>query len=536
MPFPMRSLISGIVLMSSVSFAAQASSDGSGVRNVIMLIPDGTSPEALTLARWYAGGRPLALDPLMCGQVRTHAADAPVTDSAPAATAMATGYKSHGGYVSVMPREAPLWANGPSLPPNSDGTPVASVLEAARLKGLRVGLVVTSQLAHATPAAFSAHHRDRNAMDALTEQQVYADLDVALGGGLNFLLPERRKDKENLFRALEEQGFRVVTSAAELRRLEPGGKVWGAFAPEDIANDLERDNEKQPSLAEMTRFALESLSQEKKGFFLMVEGSKIDWAAHDNDPFSVVSEALGFDKAVAVALDFAKKDGNTAIVIAPDHTTGGLSLNNMAKGYDTAPLDKFIAPLKRVKAGVRTVAPLILAGRDRAGQIIAEKLGIEDLSPEDMQAVANANADSLPFVLARLVSNRASLGWATLGHSGEDVPLYMYHPRNDILRGTVDNTDLARYVARQLGLDLGAVSERLFVEVGPWLERVRGRGAWDRANAENPVFRATVGKRSLALFVNKNFAEVDGRRIVLPGVTVADGDRLWAPREAFSAQ
>nr|WP_274378706.1 alkaline phosphatase [Desulforamulus profundi] len=167
---------------------------GKKAKNVIILIPDGMSVAGTTLARWYQGGTPLAMDEMACGLVRTYSADAPIADSAPAGTAFATGHKSHTGYVGVLPDVA----NMPGLAPIAKGDekkPVATILEAAKLAGKATGLVATSEIMHATPADFSSHFPSRKNYDDLSEQQVYNRIDVVLGAGSKFLSPKGEKTR-----------------------------------------------------------------------------------------------------------------------------------------------------------------------------------------------------------------------------------------------------------------------------------------------------------------------------------------------------
>ncbi len=166
-------------------------------RNVILLIPDGMSVDGVTLTRWYLGGGALNLDEMASGMVRTHSADAPIADSAPAGTAMATGHKSHTGYVGVLPDENSMPGLAP-IAPEDQKKPVASILEAAQLAGKAVGLVATSEIMHATPADFSAHDPSRKNYDAISEQQVFQELDVVLGAGSKYFSAENRQDGDDL--------------------------------------------------------------------------------------------------------------------------------------------------------------------------------------------------------------------------------------------------------------------------------------------------------------------------------------------------
>lgn len=316
-------------------------------KNIIMMIPDGQSVSDTTLARWYKGGTPLAVDEMMCGLVRTYSSDAAIADSAPSGTVYATGFKSHTGFVGVLPDENIM----PGMKPLADADkrrPVASILEAAQMLGKGTGLIATSKIMHATPADFSAHDPSRKNYDNLSEQEVYQNIDVVLGSGEYYLTPEGRKDGENLASELKNMGYDYITTPDEMRNTN-STKIWGMFAPKDLSYEIDRDSSKQPSLAEMTKKAIDTLSKNENGFFLLVEGSKVDWASHANDPIGIISDTLAYDEAVKAALDFAKKDGNTVVISVTDHGNGGMTIGNKAtdNNYDKQPLDAFIAPLKK---------------------------------------------------------------------------------------------------------------------------------------------------------------------------------------------
>lgn len=177
------------------------------IKNVIMMVMDGTSAGATTLARWYKGA-PLALDEMASGAVRTYSAESAITDSAPAATAMATGFKSNDKYIGILPSVV----NSPGVSPISKEhamKPVANVLEGAELMGKATGIIATSAIQHATPAGFSAHVKHRNLFPDIAEQQVYQDIEVVLGGGKEALLPgsgtNNRKDNENMLEVIKKK-------------------------------------------------------------------------------------------------------------------------------------------------------------------------------------------------------------------------------------------------------------------------------------------------------------------------------------------
>ncbi|MEQ4485083.1 alkaline phosphatase [Cohnella silvisoli] len=519
--------------MSGAVFAKSEKETKPAIKNVIILIPDGMSIDGTTLARWYKGGTPLALDSMASGLVRTYSADAAIADSAPAGTAFSTGFKSHTGYVGVLPDKADMPGVAP-IKPGDEKTPVANVLEAAKLAGKSTGIISTSEIMHATPADFSAHYPDRSNYDAISEQQVYQGIDVVLGGGSKFFGADARKDKEDLLKEIKNLGYDYVTTPAAMKASK-SNKLWGMFAPAALSYNMDRNPAEQPSLAEMTSKAIEVLSKNKNGFFLMVEGSKVDWAAHANDPTGIISDVLAFDDAVKTALDFAKKNQNTAIIASSDHGNGGITIGNAetTKGYDKEPLSTFIDPLKKAKMTGEGLESKLNADRSNILEVMEQYFGITGLTEEEIKSIKDAKPGSLNYVVGPLISKRAKIGWTTGGHTGGEVVLYTYSPTQDRLMGVVENTDLAKYMARVLGVDLAQTTKKLFVSAK---EAYTAKGAsfeLDQTDVNNPVVVVKKGSNTLKLPVYKNIAVLNGKTIKLKNVVVYNGERTFVPQEAI---
>nr|WP_043110740.1 alkaline phosphatase [Paenibacillus pasadenensis] len=510
----------------SVAPGTAAETAGADIKNVILLIPDGMANEATALARYYKGSS-LALDALATGMVRTHSADAPIADSAPAGTAFATGFKSHTGFVGVLPDKATMPGQA-AIAKGEERRPVASVLEASKRAGKATGIIATSEFMHATPADFSAHYPDRKSYDALSMQQVYNGIDVVLGSGSSFLTPAGRKDGNNLLASIKALGYDYVTTPAALKASK-SDKLWGMFGSKALDYDLDRDPSKQPSLAEMTSKAIEVLSKDKDGFFLMVEGSKVDWAAHANDPVGVVSDVLAFDKAVETALDFAKRDGQTAVVAVTDHGNGGLTIGNAATtgSYDEEPLSAFIGPLKKAKVTGEGFESKLNASRSNIKEAARTYLGITDLTSEEVKSIREAKPGSMNYAVGPIISSRSGIGWTTGGHTGGDVVLYAYAPNGDRPSGVIDNTDVAKYIARVLGLDLGQTTKQLFVEAQA---AFAAKGAKTEIKAASLV--VTKNGQKLELPFYKNQALLNGGKITLDGVVVYNGSKVYVSQKA----
>ncbi|MBA1335550.1 MAG: Alkaline phosphatase [Firmicutes bacterium] len=519
-------LIASLLPMGSV-FA-----ESSGIKNVILLIPDGMNVSAVTLARWYQDGEPLAMDELACGLVRTYNSNTPIADSAPAGSAMATGYKSESPFIATMPSTSGMPGTIPVYEEDMK-KPAATVLEAAKLKGMATGIVSTSNVQHATPADFTSHYPDRNAYEILAEQQVYQNIDVVLGAGSQYLDAANRKDKEDLIQVIREMGYDYVTSKAQMKASN-SSKIWGMFASSAMAYEFDRDAAVEPSLAEMTQKAIEVLSKNKKGFFLMVEGSKIDWAAHANDPIGVISDVLAYDAAVKVALDYAKENGDTIVISVSDHGTGGLSIGDAStsKGYDKIPLSEFISPLKKAVLTGEGLESKFNADRSNIVEVMDAYYGITDLTEEEIRAIKETKAGSMNYTVGPMISKRAHIGWTTTGHTGEEVVLYVYSPDGDRPTGVIENTDIANYIERKLKLNLAEANSKLFVAARNAFEAKGASVQWNNDDPENPVIIVMKDENVLKLPVYKNIAELNGEVVIMNGLTLFNGEKVFVPQEA----
>lgn len=511
--------------------AAVTAQAGSGtVKSVILLIPDGMSVSATTLSRFYkdsTGKTPLALDPLASGLVRTQWAAGMITDSAPAGTAFATGNKTDDGMIGVLPKV-------------QGSAPVATILEAARLAGKSTGLIATSEIMHATPADFAAHDTSRKSYDSIGEQMVYNGVDVLLGAGDSFFSDTVRKDREDLNGVLKAKGYDLVGNLAQMNASK-SSKIWGSFSTTSMAYDMDRDPAKEPSLAEMTKKAIDILSKDPDGFFLMVEGSKVDWAAHANDTIGIVSDTLAFDAAVKVALDYGKASGNVAILSSTDHGNSGLSIGAASTNadYNKRPVSDFIDPLKKAKLTIEGTLvkfnTMLLPDRSNVAALAATWCGLTDLTAEETAALVAAPkvSDMGPLMVAML-AKRANLAYTTTGHTGEDVVLYSWSADGDRLTGVVDNTALAGYMAGKLGVDLKATSKKLFVDA---VKAFTAKGAKAEVMLDkdggNHLLVVTKGNNTLYVPVNKNEAVINDKPVVLPGVAVYSADVFYVSQEAI---
>ncbi|MGL5545278.1 MAG: alkaline phosphatase [Cetobacterium sp.] len=511
-------------------------------KNVIFLIPDGSSSTVSTLARAvYNDGESLNIDELASGLVKTYNSDTFIADSAPAGTALATGWKTQDKLIGVKPTAATL--KGARVPKAGDElAPAASVLEAAKLNGKAVGIVATSEVLHATPADFTTHSIHRNNYSVIGEQQVHQNLNVVFGGGKSYLKKDnateanskKRTDGEDMLEALTANGYNIVQTLDEMKSLNKDF-VWGLFAEKDIPYDLDRDKKTVPSLAEMTEKAIELLSKDKDGFFLMVEGSKVDWAGHANNPIAITSEFMAFDKAVGVALEYAKKNSDTLVVAVTDHGTGGISIGNLAtsSNYPELPVDVFTKDMRKAKFTEVLTAEKILANKSEAKALAKDMLGLE-LTDTELEGIKAAEKTSgIEKVLGKAMSERAHLGWTTNGHTAEDVPLYVYTSNYaNQLTGTVNNSDIALYIAKAMNLDLDAATDELFVPG----KRIKDMGIdvkIDTTDKFQPVFTLSKGGKKYVFAENKNYYELDGKKVKFNGIVVFNGKDVFIPNAAL---
>jgi alkaline phosphatase len=530
--------------------------------NVIVLIPDGCGVAHMTIVRWFKGA-PLTQDSMDVSLVRTFSANSMITGSAASATAFATGFKTweetrKARCLSIRP-DSILLPNPAELGYEAQWRPVATVLEGARLTGRSVGLVATCRMSHATPAAFASHWHSRYDDNIITEQMVFQGIDVLFGGGFRHLIEDtaripdteergRRQDNENLYNVLLTDGYKVIRTQDELLALESNTqRVWGLFANSHMAHDLDRQYlaQDEPSLAEMTSKAIEILSQDPAGFFLMVEGSQVDWSSHDNDPVGVVTEYIAFDEAIKVALDFARShpEQKTLVLVFPDHDNGGMSLGRRGRysyGFEPREMNRV---LKNASLTADGVEQFILSSNRNAGpnvdsirSIIAQYYGIADLTDEEIEAIlmelADTNNRNLRTVIGPILSARAGIGWTTFDHTGNDVPMFSYGFSR--APQIIDNTDIAHLCANAMGFQLNDVTQRLFTDA----RTLFGNATLtiDTAGVTLSKGHLTVrkGNKQAVFPFFKNAMIIDQDTLQLEGITVYSlfAHKVFLPRQA----
>lgn len=273
-------------------------------KNVIFLIGDGMGLTQIQAAMTVNNNHLNFERFHTIGLSKTSSSSDYITDSAAGATAFSTGKKTYNGAIGV----------------NADTVSEKTILEYAEDAGMATGLVATSSITHATPAAFIAHQPSRQMQEEIATDFLKTDIDVFIGGGKKFFT--NRKDSTDLTVSLKEKGYNVFFDTTGMGEVH-SGKIAALLAPDGMPPFARGRGE---MLAPSAMKAIEILSQNKAGFFLMIEGSQIDWGGHANNAPYMASELLDFDKTIGQVLDFAKKDGNTLVVVTADHETGGLSI------------------------------------------------------------------------------------------------------------------------------------------------------------------------------------------------------------------
>jgi len=490
-------------LLAGANFAHAASE----AKNVIFFLGDGMGPVTVTAARIYKGEKQLAAKPgsltsserakltmqslPYAARVKTFSLDGQTTDSAPSMAAYMTGVKMRNEVISMSSDTTAVDASGSqyingedTTCPATNGTPAETLLELSKAKGRSVGAVSTTRVGHATPAATYAHVCNRNAYNTIAEQstpgharynaKLLDGIDVLMGGGQRNYLPKsvnpssKRTDDVNLVSAFQAKGYAYVDTGTKLRALNVGSttKLLGLFSQSEMAYELDRVKPAlgydQPSLAEMTEKALGVLSKNDKGFFLMVEGGRIDHALHGTNAKRALEDTLAFDTAIQTALDFMEKKDpglkNTLVVVTADHDHAiafngypkiGNPILGTVKGYS----DNKTA----LAADGKPYTTLVFGNGGRPNASGSSQVNPEDgnkpwiapargTSREDLSGVDTFDDNFLQEVGIVLGTPGAET------HGGGDVMLFAGGAGSKIFKGTLDNTKVFGKVREAAGL------------------------------------------------------------------------------------
>ncbi|WP_027014059.1 alkaline phosphatase [Comamonas composti] len=486
----------------TLALLAPAAHAAGEAKNIIFFLGDGMGPVTVTAARIYKGEKQLAEKPgslksseyaqlqmqslAYAARIKTFSKDGQTTDSAPSMAAYMTGVKMNNEVISMSADTKAYdasnaqYINGEdSTCPTTNGTPATTLLELAKAQGRAVGAVSTTRVGHATPAATYAHICNRNGYNTIAEQSVpgHANynaklgdgIDVLMGGGQRNYLPKsvnassKRSDDANLVDMMKTKGYSYVSKGSELAALDAtkAGKLLGLFTQSEMAYELDRvkQNLDEPSLSDMTTKALDVLSQNSKGFFLMVEGGRIDHALHGTNAKRALEDTLAFDKAIENAMAYMEKKDpglkNTLIVVTADHDH-----NMVFNGYSKLG-NPILAKVNDYQSGEITKAndgkPYTTLSFGNGGRAAAGAVNSDDkqpwISPERGAARADlSQVDTTADNYLQEVGIELKGGPGSETHGGGDVMLFAGGAGAKIFKGTMDNTKVFSKVKEAAGL------------------------------------------------------------------------------------
>ena len=430
----------------------------SSPKNIILIIGDGMSFSHIRLAQLAYGK--LALEYFTdVGIVFTDSLTGEVPDSAATATAIATGIKTENGMIAMVP------VNGRDVS-------VMTLVELAQKLGKSTGIITTTRVTHATPAAFASHVPSRRMEPEIAVQLVESGVDVIMGGGLRYF-------DEALLEKAREYGYTVVFNRTQLLEVE-SGKILGLFSSSHIPYVLDRDEyEDVPSLVDMVAKAIDVLDDNPNGFFLMVEAGRIDHAAHSNDAASVAAETKELDDVVALALNYALSRGDTLVVVTADHETGGTAVG----GYGYGQTINFTL-LFNVKASAEHMGNLILGGADPK-EVIKEYTGIE-ITDEEAQAILdalNVNKYAGYTEIGKTISKYIGVAFATSKHTGQPIPVFAYGPGSKLFTGSFHQTEIGKRLAKLMLFGLTEPTTEITIALSPVPGDINGDGIVDAEDA-----------------------------------------------------
>ncbi|MGH7826932.1 MAG: alkaline phosphatase [Candidatus Binatia bacterium] len=384
------------------------------------------------------------------GIMTTHAADSLSTDSAAAATALASGCKAKNGALGVC----------------ADGTVPKTAMEVAKEAGMRIGLVTNGAVYDASPAAFVCHVPSRRQYAAILNRYLDMEPEVLFGGGRDQFLPQsrpgsRRSDDKNVIADFGKKRYRYVSNKIELE-LTQQGKILGLFSLKDMSFEIDRDKNTEPSLSDMTRAAIRHLHDNNpRGFFVFIENENVDSAGHLTDVAAMIHDYREFDRAVGLAYEFYNKyPRETLILVTSDHDTGGLAftlaLKDLSGTGGANRVAATVADLKKIQSipmSLRKAAE-ILGSRPTAeaiDRLMKEHFKGFTLAPEYKEAILNRRpisrsifGDSTINGLGMMVANNTQAYWVTTAHTNHPVLVAALGPGAERFRGYQDNADFGR--------------------------------------------------------------------------------------------
>ena len=420
----MKKQLSVLALMCTASGAMAETAP----KNVIYMIGDGMGPAYTTAYRYFKDDpttksvEQTVFDTMLTGMARTYPDDhTVVTDSAASATALSSGHKSYNGAIAV----------------DTDKKPLKTMLEIAKQRGMTTALLATSQINHATPASFAAHNESRNNYDEIANDYIdnkiagKLPVDLMLGGGTKYFI----RDDRNLVDEFKAAGYQYGDDIQNLKQITQLPAI-GLYAAKGLPFALD---ENPTRLTKLTSKALDLLdNQNKDGFFVMIEGSQIDWCGHANDIACAMAEMDDFASAIEKAKAYVDKNKDTLLVITADHSTGGLTLGAHGQYKWEA------AVVHGVKATAGTITQHLLESDDLKS--VWNKYTSIAFTPENKIKLEQAKSmgdKALNLAVKSIISDTSFTGWTTGGHTAVDVQVFAYGKGSEQFVGSQNNTDLA---------------------------------------------------------------------------------------------
>ena len=484
-------VLSCLLLIVSMSGACGAATrQAENPKYIFLFVGDGMSHVQINAAQVLRGNNTpgeVALKGLNftqfphVGVVTTHDSTSFCPDSASTATSLSSGVKTHSGVIGMEVDKT---------------TPTVNIAEQLKAKGKKIGIISSVTINHATPAAFYAHVPSRNDYYGIAMQMANSGFDYFAGGTVKNATGTAKEPKPDAFEVIKGKGYTVVNTPEAIRSLNASsGKVY-AVSPrlqDDGAMPYTIDQTTADvTLAEFVRKGIDVLDNEN-GFFMMAESGKVDWACHANDAFSTITDVLGFEEAIQVAVDFANQHPDeTLILVTGDHETGGMTIGYAATGYNTAfsilnrqkmsyvAFDERIGEMKakNPKLTMEDIVPVI---KENFGLVMpndtdAEKEGnapfvltefeykrladafAETMKPSDKRtedevaALLYGGYDPLSVTLTHIINNKAGIGWTSYAHTGTPVPVFAMGAGSEAFAGSYDNTDVYKKLATVSGL------------------------------------------------------------------------------------
>ncbi len=429
-------------------------------KNVIFLVSDGMSMGTLTAAdqyrHWRDGHHSHWIGLYMDGDREVHrgvmdmsSRNSTVTDSAAASASWGGGHRMYSGRLNVDP----------------DGRHHEPILVSARAAGKATALVTTTTVTHATPAGFAANVEHRNQQPRIAEQYLDRGIDVLLGGGSRHFDPEHREDERDLRADFAAEGYAVIDSRKQLLELDPAQKrVLGVFSGGHVPYEIDRLNDEElkqqvPSLAEMTRSALDRLSRHEDGFIMQVEGGRVDHAAHSNDLAGLVFDQLAFDDAVGVALAFQAEHPDTLVIVTTDHGNAnpGFQSGNELGVPQFERISRF-----RGSSSAHIHRHLRQDSPDRIRERFKEVLDLTITEDEARMLHDWAQDEYRPpyrrmnrpgGMVGQIVANHLDFSWIGNAHTADYVELAGVGPGAEAIRPFVKNTELYTLTMAAMGIE-----------------------------------------------------------------------------------